>query len=346
MATHFVYRSPYFHNHKFYKEQPEQNILEWFQAFWKLKQGNYDLYDSIIEEKIGTRVYGIHDYLLENIYEGAVKMPVNLTELLGCLREYSYVNEIIINDEHLIQIHTDDDELDMVYYIFDDTFVERNPDKALFLCNDLKDLLTNVKNGETKVPNLPQIPFRVKSSEGEEAIYFLFFSSWGENSIGLLNEQGNSVGCLQGVNFDNLTLFLNEWQPTKNTPEELLLIRSKVRNNNKINTLEETLVSLNELVIPSLLWNKRFDKHNLYNESVDDVQAYLENIMTHLSKDDTRLPAQIYISTHFVEMIYNASRTGDEGVFDYWLMFDEAWADQNPSLAINLIKFAQSWRID
>ena len=346
MATHFVYRSPYFPNHKFYKEQGEQNILGWFQALWKLKNEDYELYDSIIEKKIGTRVYGIHDYLLENIYEGSVKMPNNLDELLKCLQEYSYVNEIIMNDQHLIQIHTDDDELDLVYYIFDDVFVKQNPDKALFLCNNLKDLLTNSKNRDTKAPNPPQIPFKVKVNEGQEAIYFLFFSSWGENSIGLLSDFGNSVGYLQGVNFDNLTLFLNEWQPTKNTPEELLLIRSQVRSDSKINSLEETLVSLNEVAIPFILWDKRFDKHNLYNQSVSNVQTYLENIMISLNKDYTRLPAQIDISTHFVEMIYDTSRIKDESVFDHWLMFDNVWVDQNPSLATNLIKFSQSWRID
>src|SRR5690606_32014072 len=61
------------------------------------------------------------------------KAPANADALGESLEEHLYVEGELRFEPHCIQVLTNDDELDVAYYIFDDQFLTENRDKAEFL---------------------------------------------------------------------------------------------------------------------------------------------------------------------------------------------------------------------
>lgn len=351
MATHFVYRSPYFPQHKFYKPQSELTVLEWFQSLWKLKTTDYDQYDATIEAKLGTRVYGLHNYLLENIYLDEVSMPTNFIELINCLEEFSYVTEIIISSTHLIQILTDDDEVDMAYYVFDDTYLQRNPQKITYLIQDHFPREAQQLERRFFAEFYPKTIFA--NLQPDNSVYLAFFSIWGNNSLFRLPDTQNGVIKIEGIDLSTLPSFLANWQPQKSLdayPLELLFLRAQAIKKGELLSLEECLECITKLPVAIAEQDKVFDVETLFEQDIDQINQNLENTIKQsfdqqyldkcVSNSSYALDAHCAaVSLYFTEIL-------NQPTYEYWLIFDNVWATAHPMLANSIINFAKGWRLD
>jgi hypothetical protein len=67
-------------------------------------------------------VYGLGS-LFEKVAERRVPAPTRDTELAPLLEKYMYYERDIEAEEHFVHVETDDDEVDLEYFFFDDHFL-------------------------------------------------------------------------------------------------------------------------------------------------------------------------------------------------------------------------------
>jgi len=144
MKIYFTYRSAYIPNSRHVKVFEGNSVLSWFQQNWDLLSGEND------EDKklLGTYVYG---FPISNYKDGLkVPAPETISELKDKISKYVYSNEVLA-DEHCLQVFTDDDEIQLVWQVFDEDFAKANMDKvSLWLAEDLPTDFAPVPNEKIK----------------------------------------------------------------------------------------------------------------------------------------------------------------------------------------------------
>jgi uncharacterized protein (TIGR02996 family) len=134
MSVHFVYRCHYEGpSEKYIKRFDSDTLLAWFQRHWDaLSAADGDRAHDQAEAILGTFVYGFAT-LGNAIAEHDLPAPATVAELGAILEEHLYVEGEILLTEHCLQVITDDDELQMAYFFFDDLFLRDNGERAEYL---------------------------------------------------------------------------------------------------------------------------------------------------------------------------------------------------------------------
>lgn len=96
------------------------SVLAWFQRNWATGD------DGAYVDELKGEVYGLGS-LFEKVAEGGVPAPTTASELPPLLEMYLYYERDIEAEEHFVHVETDDDEVDVEYFFFDDHFL-RQPD--------------------------------------------------------------------------------------------------------------------------------------------------------------------------------------------------------------------------
>ncbi len=94
------------------------NVLAWFQRVWTATSPQPQW-----RADLGGYVYGFGK-LFEAIEEQRLPRPATADELLPLLKEHIYYARDIVAEPHFIHVETDDDEVDIEYYFFDETFLK------------------------------------------------------------------------------------------------------------------------------------------------------------------------------------------------------------------------------
>ncbi|HSI87100.1 MAG: hypothetical protein ACAI35_19785 [Candidatus Methylacidiphilales bacterium] len=133
MSIYFVYRSPY--------EGPsgklvrtfadDKTVLGWFQRRWQRLAQCKDI-RLAVDAELDCHVYGF-DSIFEAILEHELAPPQSIGELRKYLNKYLYVEGEIDLQENYLQVLTDDDEFGLVYYFFDDHYLQAHTDRATYL---------------------------------------------------------------------------------------------------------------------------------------------------------------------------------------------------------------------
>jgi hypothetical protein len=121
MTVYFVYRSHYdnptgLHVKRFPKDD---TVLDWFGRHWKVK-GEKECY-SFATQLLGRGVYGLPS-LFARIGEESLAPPRTMAARAETLQENGYIDSVL-HGPHLLQVFTDNDELEMAYYFFDAHFL-------------------------------------------------------------------------------------------------------------------------------------------------------------------------------------------------------------------------------
>ncbi len=95
------------------------SVLAWFQRNWTLGRGGF------VEELRGE-VYGL-DQLFEDVEIEKIAAPKTDEELVPLLEKHIYFEGDIEAEPHFVHVETDDDEVEIAYFFFDDTFLD-DPD--------------------------------------------------------------------------------------------------------------------------------------------------------------------------------------------------------------------------
>lgn len=133
MSVYFVYRCPYIApTGKHLKRFDDDTVLDWFRNRWhRLADTDHKVVGERLEQELGCRVYGF-GLLFEDVAEQALPVPRTPQEVAAFIHE----NEVRFDSPHALQVCTDDDEVGLAYYFFDDHFLKKYSKRATFLLTD------------------------------------------------------------------------------------------------------------------------------------------------------------------------------------------------------------------
>ncbi len=133
MTTCFVFRSHYCGpTDKYIRRFDDPTVQDSFRTHWEALAAPQAAAFDRAREVLGTDVYGFAS-LDETIAERGLEVPQTPDELWRALDQHLY-------DPHCIQVLTDDDELELAYYFFDDEFLKAHGERATYLLYDKADL--------------------------------------------------------------------------------------------------------------------------------------------------------------------------------------------------------------
>lgn len=227
LSVYFVLRSQYESpNICRIKMFDENSVLDWFRKYWKACDFNESY--EYVAQLLGFSVYGFPS-IFRAIREHSLGKPSNSQELEKHLRKHLYFEGDMHFHPHAIQVFTDDDELDLVYYIFDDEYVESNKEKCTFILRNEWKLPTESRV-DTFVPKTETTILK-PPGPGAGAVFCVFMSAyeWGGQIADM-----DKASCIQGIRLPELAAYLGSKELGTGIdvelefPSELLLIRSQL----------------------------------------------------------------------------------------------------------------------
>jgi uncharacterized protein (TIGR02996 family) len=139
MSVFFCYRR---HNlgpsGKYLKRFDDATVFDWFRNRWRAcPADDEDGRDRWLAEVFGCpSVSGLRS-LFDAIAEHDLSVPQTPEALADILQNHlDYEGRLLLDLPHLMQVLTDDDELELAYYFFDDEYLTRHRRRAALLLHD------------------------------------------------------------------------------------------------------------------------------------------------------------------------------------------------------------------
>ncbi len=356
MTVHFVYRSPYdnpagFHHRAF----DDDTVLAWFQRVWREVAAGQTAPSS--ETLIGRDVYGF-DCLLQDAADGAAP-PVTADELRAVLRRRLYItqDEHFLMTDHCVQVYTDDDEVELAIYVFDDYYFNRRRARAAFLAHGDAPLpSTSASRSRYRSPRdcVRDVPTRVK---GAQAVYIMF-QDYGGMSLEC------PAGCfrVRGVRLPDFWRWLARTTPDEDEwPGNLLSLHECLfPATGKVTGMEEAFVeALRANPADRTSWGAYADWLEEQGQPGPGV-VLLREALLRLAQDADTLtellhPSQpdptksrIRVEEHVAQAWLHTNRwtypSGrSEDVYVQMTFFDDLWAAAHPDLAGSILRFGSRW---
>jgi hypothetical protein len=234
MPTYFVYRSPYdslLGKHVWRADHG--TIVDWFRRSWdcggtSADEDEQDLRAvAWLRDELGTCPYG-----LSSIFTAAgrerLPPPSSEEELFASLREHLYVEgdkqSRLLCQPAAFQVYTDDDNLDVAYYFFDQTFLAEHSSLTAFLLRSNWRLPT--EHGSGSFEHAFSIRPLDTGVDGEGGTFLVVTRECDKLEFETLAERPPVF--LPGVRLPRLTSFLRASRPTEDWPPELVLLWSQL----------------------------------------------------------------------------------------------------------------------
>lgn len=352
MAVHFVYRSHYDNPGCFYTKRFEaDSLLGWFQSIWKPVRGD-DAGDHA-DELLGTHVYSFGN-LFEKIDDEEWPVPKSMNAVVERLNEALYVNEMKGGKNHL-QILTDDDELEMAIYLFDDHYAAKHPDRVAFLLRDDWRLPDGMAEGEFKPP--PGMPRTFpKAVKGEGRTYFAHFAAYDGGGLTDL-DPGVMAGVISGVRVPDLPRFLfalqsgavdledEEMHPSVGEVLTGLAPAVRTAKGTEVPLLKAVRANPNDTACWAAYsdWLEENGKPTLLERILAKCDAPCGAIEgSRNPKKDT-----VVVQTHVAQVSKHVARFDHmkQNLYHHLVFFDDLWANAHPHLASSLLRAANRWDI-
>jgi hypothetical protein len=378
MAVYIVYRSHYHDpSGKQMKRFADTTVLDWFGNHWQ-HLAHADAYDRL-DELLGFSIYGFGS-LFERAAENELPPPESDDELAAYLDEYLYSEGPILYEPHLLTVQTDDDELEVAYYVFDDHYLARHGKLAAYLLHEGWRLPGNHAEGwffEPTEPTLDHLP----PGRGSGVTYLV--SNTFSDSCNLSDLSPASY--VEGVRIPDLARYLLGLDPSTSPGDSVLLLRSQLlavpltaepieqRFYQALLTnpddeaswraccdwlheqsgrpgglvlLENALTAVTRLPLlelPDGAWS------GLEAGNVAEARQVLEAEMAaHPSGRPRRhdpAKSRLQVDEHVVVLCLHVSRWGEVDVYQQWIFFDDLWAAAHPDLANALLRYERCWDV-
>jgi hypothetical protein len=309
--VYFVYRSPYEGRlSQRFRHLPDSTVLSWFQRNW-----HADDPDELLETELGGDVYGLAT-IFENAAKHNLPVPQTTAELRDALHEHLYVEgdeDYIRLDAHSLRVRTDDDEVEVAYYFFDDT---APADRLAYLMREQWPL---PEHADAPKPFTPDVPVVTATPPGrEDAVTYAVF---------LTHYDGASLACTQpwafpGIALPQLAAHLRASEPRDDWGPELLVLRASIEPG------EDTLGAAMQRC-------NRWPGFNLNTEPWPGPPA--DEQLTEGRDPELSL---LNISEHIIQL---AMHCNEFFGYQQWYLFDNAWAATHPDLAQSLLRYAGHW---
>lgn len=370
MSVHFVYRTPYDQPFgKYYCRFDHDDVLSWFLDLLERvrKCATADEANESIINFLGANVYGFW-MLTERLFDEGKKLtaPKDFGQLVEFIRRHLYVNEVKSDAPHLLQVLTDDDELDLAWYAFDDEFAARHPERAAFLLYDDFPLPANALPEGKDIEIFPGIRTFDAGTGRRHSICGAFSNQWSGGNLSLLGANfefekvrtNSGAWCITGIRLAELPEFLSRLTPQRGMPAELLLLRAFATKNGQLQSTQEMLEELkgfpfqhlmimqNEEVFAaeSLLAADTADARKALTKGLDRALEMIRSGHASEWKSDPA-SSHLFFQPHRVEVSFHSDTWGTLHLYDHWVLFDDAWAGAHPDLAQSLLNYALNWYI-
>jgi uncharacterized protein (TIGR02996 family) len=380
MAVYFVLRTPYDSpSGKKIARYDDDNVNAWIRRNWEFGRLHPEEAEKIPD--FGAYGQGVSGFaLFFQAAEHAGPPPEDPEELQEFLSNAIYAEGPILCYPHLITALHDDDELEFVYYIFDDHYVRKYPARAAFLLHDDWRLPTDVteKSFRPREPVEEETP----AGKGKGAIYWT--CSAYQDSSNLSDTLGNGVR-LKGVRIPDLVRYLARHEASNMWSGYWLLLRSRLFADSVTSEpLEERFreallddpadevtwaaysdwlqerghppagLSVLERGLRSLTRFPYQWPDGIYQAvqtgSVREARAAVDHLMAGHGwrgmgrSDQDPAKTLVRVTEHVVEFCWHVGRMFDRtDMYFQWVFFDDRWAAAHPDLANSLLRYTRCW---
>lgn len=322
---YLAYRSGYFPNCRYIKEFEEESILNWFQRYWdKFTTENPEEDDDYVKV-LGTHIYGFSIWQVDD--EPIPSSPTNFEELISIIGKYIYNNEIE-GDENCLKVLTDDDEIELAWFLFTEKYKQENFDNlSLWFCNQLP-----IRYGENGLKLNVEIEILPQGNK-EGCVYFISCPIYDGANL----EDLEGAYKIENIRLPDLITYLKENEFEDSGYEydagysELEFLQYISRGSENINV--ETLFNIFSK-IPITELNVNQDGTNQYEGCTIDELLGLD-----LRNDAKK--SIVNASEHICEISINT--VGE--FYNYWIIFDDLWVEENEKLAKSILCFGKDWKI-
>jgi hypothetical protein len=336
----FVYRSHYEGPlSKRVRRLAAPSILAWFQAM--IEEARISLTPAeVVSNSLGGSVHGLAS-LFETVKERSLHTPRTTAALSKLLHEQLKVEggpEAIHLDAHTLSVFTDDDEVRLAYFFFDQEALSKNPGLLTYLLHDAPSL----PEGTADKPFVPLTPVHAigPAGSGEGATYACLLTFYDGDSL-----PGKAV-VFPGVRYEGLIDHLVQVQPEATPqawsdewfdtwPVELRLLRAMIEPGDK--TLAPALGRAAAYPLGALASRHNHSRLGLGPQA----GARAEFIAALETQGPSGDPAKTIIQEGANSALLAAHTSPSLG-HQQWVIFDDRWAAAHEDLASSLLHYAQS----
>jgi uncharacterized protein (TIGR02996 family) len=342
MPVHFVYRCGYHGPTCLYRRRfDDATVLDWWRRHW-FDIANEDEASAYTEWIFGTTVASFGD-ILRSIAEKKTPLPESVEDIANVLQ--GYCSEVCF-EEHCVQAQTNDDQIDMACYFFDDIFLARHGDLAAYILPDDWRLPDGLAEGGW-APAVEE-PVEVHTGrDGPGTLYAALLDLHsGEPFCDIDPVDGLSgVRILAGV----LVPELCRWLMSLAEPDRkaygyyLIRLREVLLSEDLAESDEERafLAAIRDEPADDLNWNAYSDWLLERGERPAGLRL-LERALPLLEESEDPGRHQVHVGEHVAQL---SEYQGEGFGFNHWFCFDDLWANAHPVLADALLRYATRWDV-
>lgn len=322
---------------------PASSVLEWFARHIAeaASAGDVDRIGDAVRDELGGFVYGLSS-LFDAAKEHALAPPGSTDELRALLREHLYVEggpENIRVDDHSVRVLTDDDEVRLAYFFFDDAAIAAHPHRLAYLLLDEPRLPASAS--DTGLDLSRGLDSFEPRGTGAGATYACLFTFYDGDSL-----PGTS-GVFEGVRLPELAAHLRavvpyskpeEWSAKylATWPLELRALRAMVEPGDT--TLSRALERVQELPLHHI----GSDTNHTRAGVGPHAKAKIELVTLAQDKQPDTDPSRSIIDEHPHALLFAMHATKWFG-HQQWILFDDLWAAAHEDLARSILQYATGW---
>jgi uncharacterized protein (TIGR02996 family) len=349
MAVHFVYRSHYQWPAGLRRQQfADATVLDWFRNHWwgiTYENGAHER----AAELLGMDVYGFGSLFMA-IAEHQLPPPRTNRDLAAVLREHLYVEGEIRCAPHAVQVLTDDDEIQMAYYIFDDEYLAKHRDRAAFFLNEGWQLPASA--GERGFKPAEKTDSLEKGS-GEGATYFAVNEFWDSCNLDEVCVESR----IDGVRLPQLAKFLSgadrseKWGPgyTLSVLASQLFPKGKKAKRPE----DPFLFAIRDNPdddAPWLIFNDWLMERGERSAGAFILERALREVSRCVPGEYggwkfNPKKSLVQVEEHVAAFCRHVARWGKTDLYHQWYVFDDLWASAHPDLANAILRYASRWDV-
>ena len=356
------------------------DLLSWIQKVWisveemkrikaEVKAEDWsNTADELAKRTLGGDVYGAA-VIWEAMASRRWGPPKSEKAMLKFLRKIDYPEGGLDAQAHFVQAITDDDEIDIAWYLFDQSFADAHPERVAFLLREKWELPTAAAADVGRHLDVPKAK-RLSLGKGEGAVYAAFVTS--QDSLTLMDLEGGFR--FDGIRMDGLVealvakpVGLEEHpilglQPA--LPDELVLARAIATMEGKrdlvaiARRIHELEIALEE-DLEARFSEARFDEER--ERFLAGGREAMEADWRVLMKKPGRRrlgqtiweiePQELIVqeSDHLLQIRWDWKIVDRRGKLDpettvqSWILFDDLWVAAHPELAESILRYATGW---
>jgi hypothetical protein len=328
MKIYFAYRDGYRSNHRHLRAFEAASVRDWFVQNWpKLCD------EDAVEDFLGAYPYG---FPINDLDGSEVAAPRTLKELRHKLEHHVYC-EKVLTSKHCVQVLTDDDEIDLAWYVFDEEYAAANADKlSLWFHPELPtEYSAEPYRGDF---NSHKIPLGTTESGAQEVSTYFMATTIGGG--GHLSDGQPGAAHIEGVAVPGLLDFLRRSDAigaSDDAPDGAYEVRI-VQQLCKLfpdADQEQVFTELAEAGASQLGDGGDEGSSPLTLTQVREAQARGRG-----GNPENPDAPRVCSSEHLIEV---CAYYGNH--FDYLVIFDSYWLNAHRDLASSLAHFCSTWRI-